>query len=707
MRTLLAPSLLSLASLFAFGCHALPPAAPPAPTILPLRTLHLYETGVGYFERSGEVGSASATSLPVPAGHLDDALKTLVILSPGGGVTVRGLEFGSSLSKGMARMQAGLPLDADTPVTYRDLLDALKGAAIEVTLASGKVSGRLIEVVEEKEQKSESAGKEPDKDEKAKPPGLTLLLLTDGGEIRKISCATVTAVRAIDPAFAARLGSSLDALSTRNASTPRLLELLGTSKGPVTFGYIAETPVWRASYRLVLAPDQKSAVLQGWALLHNDTDESWRGVKVSLVNGQPDSFLFPLAAPRYVRRTLVHPDDELSTVPQLAQKTPDAIWGDHLDDTGSGVSLGTLGSMGYGSGSGYGSGHGSIAPKMMMGQATVTSSSLLSVGDLASVATGGGTESGALFTYALGQPLDLSAHKSALVPFLGDKIDAEAITWIDGAPRAAVRFVNSTAQTLPAGTIAFFANAKDGAFIGESALDRLKPGERRFIDFGADLDVELTRKNVSVKEETKRVRFFNGMLEEHFLRTTEQQWEIENHGGRPRDVYVVLHLDRNATLKGADKQDFDGATSRPVAMFHVAQKSNLSRPVTAVEGLSRRTALVNFDSERFTAMATQSTLPPNERAALSELAGRQKELEATRADVVGNDHEIDTVEKDLVRLREHLKALGDKGPATNPFVQRILAAEDKLASLRKRRDALAKESEQRTAAVKAAAEKLK
>ena len=51
--------------------------------VLPLRTLRLYETGVGYFERSGTLAGDRA-SLPVPAGHLDDALKTLVVLGPDG-----------------------------------------------------------------------------------------------------------------------------------------------------------------------------------------------------------------------------------------------------------------------------------------------------------------------------------------------------------------------------------------------------------------------------------------------------------------------------------------------------------------------------------------------------------------------------------------------------------------------------------------------
>jgi len=64
--------------------------------------------------------------------------------------------------------------------------------------------------------------------------------------------------------------------------------------------------------------------LQGWAVLHNDTDEHWRNVKVTLVNGRPDSFIFPLAAPCYARRELVTPENEASTVPQLLGQTVDA-----------------------------------------------------------------------------------------------------------------------------------------------------------------------------------------------------------------------------------------------------------------------------------------------------------------------------------------------------------------------------------------------
>src|SRR4051812_25422528 len=119
-------------------------AAPRAAT-LPLTRVRLYETGVGYFERAGAI-PAGDTSLPVPAGHLDDALKTLVVL--GGGVKVTGVAFASSVSRDMARKLAGLPDAGDQPLSFSELARSFKGAGVTLTTATGSFSGRLVEVLE-------------------------------------------------------------------------------------------------------------------------------------------------------------------------------------------------------------------------------------------------------------------------------------------------------------------------------------------------------------------------------------------------------------------------------------------------------------------------------------------------------------------------------------------------------------------------------
>jgi hypothetical protein len=716
-------ALVALQALLLPACHlGAPAASPAAPSVLPLRTLRLYETGIGYFERSGN--ASSATTLPVPAGHLDDALKSLVILSPDGQSRVAGLSFGSSLSKGMARVLAGLPQEGDAAVTYVGLLSSLKGAPIEV-VTSGKepVVGRLVEVSEVPSERAErrpsegqragsaesgsSNDSESDAD-KAKGKGkggprldVLLLVLTEQGELVRVQGRDIRSVRPLDAGFAGKLTAALDALSPRSAQATRPLRLLGESSGPVTFGYIAETPVWRTTYRVVLGGTGAGGTLQGWALLHNDTDEDWRDVGLQLVNGRPDSFLFPLVAPRYTRRELLHPDDELSTVPQLLDTTPDAMWSDSFGAGGLGLSGIGEGGGGRGEGFGIGSvgsvGHGASA------------SSLLSVGNLASLAPAQGTESGALFSYAVARPISLAGHSSALVPFLDQHVEVEPVTWLadpSSPARAALRFANSTGQTLPAGTVAVFA---DGGFAGESTLDRLKPGQRRFIQFGADLDVEVQAHDRKEQSETRRVTFDHDVLDEHFLRTTTTTLDVESRAGRPRQVHIELRLSKNASVTGADSLDFDTQSGRPVVVFKLEPSSKISRTLTSVEGLARHTGFDALTAERLTALAAEPAVPAPERALLRDAAQRQTEREASKKAEDGARAELTSLDRDIERLREHLKAMGgEKGAAErNPFITRILATEDKLTAARKRLEGLEREQKARAEAVRAALAKLK
>jgi hypothetical protein len=698
-------SLVTLVVLMLSACGAAgaPPARPE--TILPLRTLRLYETGVGYFERAGVVG-ARDTTLPVPAGHVDDALMTLVVLSPGGKASVQGLEFPSSVSKGMARALAGLPLDADTPIGYRDLLLSLKGARVTVDAASGRHTGRLVDVLAP-EVAAEDAGEPPpakpgkakpdkaDKEEKAdakRPrPELTLLVLTDKGEIRRFRASEVRAVQPTDPAHTARLRSALDALATRGVQTRRFLKVLADAHTPVTLGYVAETPIWRTTYRLVLdekAAPERAGVLQGWALLHNDTDEDWKGVKVELVNGRPDSFLFPVAAPRYARRELVPPANALSTVPQLLDTTVDGLWGDHVEGRDATSALGGLVGNAIGEAYGVGGlglrGTGRGGGGVGYGVGGASESGLLAVGNLASVAQASGVEAGALFSYRLAQPLSLRAHGSALVPFVAEPVEVKAITWVpkpSEPARAAVRLKNSTNQTLPAGPLAVFA---DGGFAGESAVDRLKPGERRFLQFGADLDLELAVKRSRSEEEPRRATFEHDRLSLHYVKRTDVTYEIENRGGRARAVFLALQLVKNSKVTGADAMDYDENAAQPVAVFNVPARRKVERALRTEEGLVRHLQLGQLTAAGLRDQAARATLSAATAAIIIEAAARQHELEQAREEIQKRQAAMAELQGDIGRLREHLRAAGgDKGAGARLLVDRILAAEDRLAALRR------------------------
>jgi hypothetical protein len=660
-------------------------------TTLPLKRVRLYETGVGYFERAGTL-AGKAAELPVPASHLDDALKTLVVLSDDAKATVAGVEFGSSVSRGMARALAGLPSD-DTPLKLHSLLRSMKGANVQIkTSHAGAITGRLVELVEAADSDLEECIEVSADGNGSAHKGCvmqkqpTVVVLTKGGELRRLRVADLVSVKPTDPGFASRLGSALDALGDRSMRTLKDLRVLAKSGKGITLGYVAETPVWRVTYRLVLTDAKKdSGALQGWALLHNDTDEDWRGVQVDLVNGRPDSFLFPLAAPRYARRELVTPDNELSTVPQLMGTTPDAMWGDEGGDSygagglglsgvgeggggrGEGIGLGSIGTIGHGAGTGN----------------VDSASSLLSVGNLAGVSGSEGVEAGALFRYTLKQAVDLRAHGSALVPFLSDGIVARRMAFFSAAnttARSAVHLTHQGKQTLPPGTIAVFS---DGGFAGEAALPRLKPKETSVVEFGEDLDVELDQESADYKDETKLLSYRNGTLKEHFVRHHVVRYELENRSGSGRAAFLKLAYVNNAKVTGADELSYDSHAGRALAVFDIGPQTKATRTLKVDEGLSRDHDAKKLTSRSLRALLAGKAIPKRQREIAMAASDRLIEAEVRRGAYKKWSAELKVTRAEAARLREHIRAVG-AARGGEELVKRLLAAEDRQKELGRR-----------------------
>ncbi|HEU4412614.1 MAG TPA: DUF4139 domain-containing protein [Polyangiaceae bacterium] len=91
-------------------------------------------------------------------------------------------------------------------------------------------------------------------------------------------------------------------------------------------GYVAETPVWRPSYRLVVHPNG-AADLQAWGIVQNLSGEDWSKVTLSLVAGAPLAFQATLGTPVIPPRPSVTDEGEVvQALPQsetsLEQQPP-------------------------------------------------------------------------------------------------------------------------------------------------------------------------------------------------------------------------------------------------------------------------------------------------------------------------------------------------------------------------------------------------
>ncbi len=634
---------------------------------LPLHSLVLYENGVGYFERHGALSAGATAEIPLEAGQLDDTLKSLVVVSEHG---VASVEFAPPLAVDAARAMAGLPAK-EAEASLASLLHSLQGVDVVVSQATGaNLQGRVIEVTREDGV--------VDKDGKQHQDA-TLLLFGEAG----LSKVRLTDVRAVRPTGAAvSLAWSRAVGSTALQPERERLVVRGASGGgSVAVGYTTEAPVWRTTYRLVMGPKPR---LQGFALVHNDSDEAWNGVKVSLASGKPTSFLFPLAGPRYGRRDLVAPEDGLDTAPQLSTREAR----EHLRGSlevggvaGGGVGLGGFGTTGYGSGGG---GMGMVHGMVARGAGSGISSTVLEDGPTP-LEPAAVSEAGDLFLYTVKEPVILGARKSALLPIIDGATSAERVTLLDrgGAAFTAVRLQNTTPLTLEGGTLSVFA---DGAYAGETQVDRVKPNEVRVLKHGVDLDLEVTRSTRREEGQVRRARVMGGegarVLELARVDRLVHTVGFTSRAAVPRTVLVELPENGYRVISGGTE---DVRSPGQPRYGRVAVAPHAREDVELVEegAVVERIAADSLSSSRLAELLKQK-LADDVRATLVSVQTEIVKAEQYQVRVATLERKLAELTSDLARVRENLSAAG-KGGATSAakeLGERMITLEDELQKTR-------------------------
>jgi len=643
-------------------------AAPASPGPLPLKALVLYENGVGYFERRGLVAPGKVAEIPLESGQLDDALKSLVVMSEAG---VASVEFAPPLAEEAARALAGLP-ELGSDDSLEGLLLSLQGVDVQVTrTGGGPVRGRVVQV-------SEEAGL-LDKDGKPVPER-TLLVFGDAG-LAKVPLRLVQAVRPVGQDVALAWSRAVGA-SALQPERERLVVRGGAKGGAVAVGYTTEAPVWRTTYRLVLG---KKARLQGFALVHNDSDEAWNGVKVTLASGRPTSFLFPLAGPRYGRREFVTPEDGLENAPQLAMREAR----EHLrGQSEGGLSVRGTGSGGGGYGSGVGVLSGTHAGAVGFGSVSSGISSTVLEDGPTPLEPAAVSEAGDLFLYEVREPVVLGARKSALLPIIDGATAAERVTLLNagGEVFSGVRLQNTTPLTLEGGTLSVFV---DGAYGGETQIDRVKPGEVRVLKHGVDLDLEVSRTSRREEGDLRKVRLVgadgNARLELTRVDRLVHSVKFTSRADKPRTVLVELPEEGYRVVTGGE-EDVRSPGQPRYARVPVKPKSEESVDLVEEGAVVERLAPESLSSARV-AELLKKKMPDDARGILASLKARHEQHEAALARVQTIDARIHDVELDVGRVRENLAATG-KGGATKAaelLGQKLLALEGQLDELKKER----------------------
>jgi hypothetical protein len=371
----------------------------------------------------------------------------------------------------------------------------------------------------------------------------------------------------------------------------RVLLSLDGGEHDLAIGYVAATPLWRPSYRVVVGKD--GADLQVWGIVQNLSGEDWKNVELTLVAGAPIAFESTLGDPITPLRPVITDTGELiSQVPEgmtslgqqpggpvdryapeeapapAAEAAPtadaDARYS-YADESESAADKKDSGQGRLGGSTATGGARPKKAsrpgnapapaappppPAVQREAARRTAMDELAkqglsaprrVSALAAVAVGGGST-----RYRIPGEVTVPDESATMVLLVSRKVPGESVFLFspDGGvpdssahPFRVVRFENATPGLLERGPIAVFG---EGQFLGQGMLDPLPPKAKATVPFALDRSIAVASESQFTQQGARLFRIEAGMLTIERDSVTKTTYKVTS-GSDETSKLVVRH----------------------------------------------------------------------------------------------------------------------------------------------------------------------
>jgi hypothetical protein len=368
----------------------------------------------------------------------------------------------------------------------------------------------------------------------------------------------------------------------RNSGRDKLRDVtlrLDGKQHDLAVGYVAATPVWRPSYRIVV--QDGGADLQAWGIVENLSGEDWKDVELALVAGAPIAFESTLGDPVTPARPIVTDTGEvIAAVPEgvtslhereggavnrvgpAAEPAPPPPAAAPMEEAEADSSAPGSGASGYGAAARpslkkmaarkpmSAASPAPVMPAYDKDEARRSALDDLSrsglsaprqISSLAAVAI----ESGAT-RYQLPVRVTIPDASATMVLLINQRVPGEAVFLFspDGGvpdslshPFRVARFSNATSGLLERGPIAVF---EKGAFLGQGMLDPLPPKATATVPFALErsLAVDSERSNLELGARLFKIEAGELVVERDSV--TRTLYKIKN-GGDASAKLLVRH----------------------------------------------------------------------------------------------------------------------------------------------------------------------
>ena len=630
----------------------------------------LYQSGVGYVERTGEV-DGSTLVLHVRPDQINDIMASLV---------VRDATHNDLASISLPLDAARIPQPSPLPPELQGgsglmaALRALIGAEVTVYASDGASDGRILGT------ESTGTGEE------------VVTLVTGTGRLKAIKVSTVTSVDLHDTALSDGLNRSLDAsLSSGDwKSVEVTIRFPSDEARQVALAYLVEMPTWRPIYRAIVRDGKLR--LDGYAIVDNTSGDAWENVNLSLTAGTPISFKMDLRTPVQPQR----PDmtgygllDQASMAPPppmaargmaRAMQAPAAA----MEDFGA---YAMPGMTARGDADGMGGGYGAPMAKMMPGRAAPPA---VFGGEELPSAEAQGADMGALFRYDIPVPISVANGASVLVPIVHATLDgADALVFEPGNgaasqvhPYRALHIKNTGKTPIQPAPITVYS---DSAYAGSAVAPYIGIGQSAVVPFGIESDVSVTMTTNDHRGPATLIKMDGGniFVQSEYTVTDEVEVDSALPDGAKLFVKVARRSDYDLKLpEGATKEDHPG-------FYLVALPVKETGASTfEVEQTTRSTTTLALNASELPdligAYLSGGKVRPEVTRQLQELNGKLREMATINTGLDAIRQMRGDLQNRTQELRQNLNAIGTS--ATNAdlrdtLLERLANSERELEKL--------------------------
>jgi hypothetical protein len=654
-----------------------PAAAVPADTSvqLPIGQVVLFSSGVGYFQREGQIEGDARVDLSFPVQDINDLIKSMILRDLDGG-HISAVSYDSNAPVEKTLSSFAVKLNGNPG--FGQILNQARGEKVEAVLqqANANQPGTLTGSIMGVEDQQQPAGKDG-------VVNVQVLNMWCADGMRSLKLSEVQRVRFLNPIMDNEVRKALETLALSHDTEKKAVSLnfVGDGKRNVRVGYVIENPIWKTSYRMVLGKEKEDKpFLQGWAVVENATDEDWKDVRMALVSGRPISFIMDLYTPLYVPRPTVVPELFASLQPRtysgaLEGREMERLADKKAEETApkeepaqpkAPPGTGTAPLAGPVPGPDFGVGGKLDNLDLHRGVSSVASA----------------TKLGDFFQYAIEHPVTLPRQKSALLPIINKDVEGTRVSIYNESvqakfPLLGLRFKNTSGAHLMQGPITVF---EKNNYAGDAQINDLQPNEETYISYAVDLGTEVNAVPQADNGRLTKVKIVKGLLWTSTRQRETKTYEIKNRSEDERKVVIEHPFRPEFKLVGATKPL---ETTRDAYRFEVAAPVNKTVKFDVAEerDIESQVQLTNSDDDGIRFFINNPVSSQKVKDALQKALELKGAVNNVTRDLEELNRQLKDITDDQVRLRANLKEMPPTAAAYKRYLDKFDQQETQIEKL--------------------------